>query len=109
LPSEIDGLRRLDRASNLPHRPATAIADEMAPEAGDQFAMALWRRHVERALLAARALKAGLPIPRLAMRDPFALRALDRRHHRQGDRPPCVQGRARDVTGRARRRAVAQR
>ncbi len=33
-------------------------------------------RHVERALRAARALKAGPPQPLLAMRDPFALRAL---------------------------------
>src|SRR6185503_2881176 len=32
-PSAIDGLRRLDRKSLLPHRPATAIADRMAPEA----------------------------------------------------------------------------
>src|ERR1700756_1324455 len=39
-PSKIDALRRLDRFSLLPHRPATAIADKMAPEAGDQFAVA---------------------------------------------------------------------
>jgi uncharacterized protein (TIGR02302 family) len=76
LPSAIDGLRRLDRTSLMPHRPATAIADTMAPEAGDPFAVALWRAHVERALRAARALKAGRPSPRLAWRDPFALRAL---------------------------------
>ena len=29
-PSRMDGLRRLDRNSGLPHRPATAIADEIA-------------------------------------------------------------------------------
>ena len=45
----------------MPHRPATAIADKIAPETGDPFATALWRSHVERALLAARALKAGPP------------------------------------------------
>jgi uncharacterized protein (TIGR02302 family) len=76
MPSAVEGLRRLDRASLLPHRPATAIADRIAPELGDQFGMALWRSHVERALRAARRLKAGWPIPRLAARDPFALRAL---------------------------------
>ena len=38
--------------------------------------MALWRAHVERALRAATTLKAGMPAPRLALRDPFALRAL---------------------------------
>ena len=63
-------------ASLLPHRPATAIADRIAPEASDQFASALWRAHLERALRAARSLKAGKPIPRLAARDPFALRAM---------------------------------
>ena len=75
-PSASEGLRRLDRHSLLPHRPATAIADTMAPEAGDQFAVALWRAHLERALRAARALKAGTPVPRLAARDPWALRGL---------------------------------
>ena len=76
LPSAVDGLRRLDRTSLMPHRPATAVADQMAPEVGDQFATALWRAHVERALRAARALKAGRPSPRLAWRDPYAVRAL---------------------------------
>jgi len=75
-PGRNDALRRLDRFSLLPHRPATAIADKMAPEAQDQFAVALWRAHVERALRAAHALKSGQPAPRLAARDPFALRAL---------------------------------
>ena len=75
-PSHYDRLRRLDRGSGLRHRPATAIADQMATNADDAWSLALWRAHVERALLAARALSAGLPSPRLAARDPFALRAL---------------------------------
>jgi uncharacterized protein (TIGR02302 family) len=75
-PNAIEGLRRIDRHSLLPHRPATAIADRMAPEAGDQFAVALWRAHLERALRAARSLKAGKPSPHVAARDPYALRAL---------------------------------
>jgi uncharacterized protein (TIGR02302 family) len=75
-PSAVEGLRRLDRHSLLPHRPATAIADTMAPEAGDSFAVALWRAHLERALRAANALKAGTPAPRVATRDPWALRGL---------------------------------
>jgi len=76
LPSRNDGLRRLDRNSGLPHRPATAIADEIAAPNEDSFALALWRAHIERALRAAKTLKAGLPMPRLALRDPLALRAL---------------------------------
>jgi uncharacterized protein (TIGR02302 family) len=75
-PNAMDALRRLDRKSLLPHRPATAIADRIAPEAGDQFGAALWRAHLERALRAAPSLKAGQPAPRIATRDPYALRAL---------------------------------
>ena len=40
------------------------------------MSLALWRAHVERALRAVRTLKAGLPQPGLAARDPMALRAL---------------------------------
>ena len=76
VPTRHDGLRRLDRGSGEPHRPATAIADEIAANGDDPVAQALWRAHVERALLSARKLKAGWPSPRLALRDPIALRAL---------------------------------
>ena len=75
-PDVIQGLRRLDRESLMPHRPATAIADRMAPEAGDSIAVALWRAHLERVLRAATALKAGTPVPHVAARDPYALRGL---------------------------------
>ena len=75
-PSLRDGLRRLDRGSGETHRPATAIADEIAANSSDPVAQALWRAHVERALLSARKFKAGWPRPRVAMRDPMALRAL---------------------------------
>ena len=75
-PSEFDGLRRLDRSSGETHRPATTIADELAANSHDPVAQALWRAHIERALLSARKLKAGWPQPRLALRDPMALRAL---------------------------------
>ena len=76
VPTAQDGLRRLDRNSGRPHRPATAIADEIAAPSEDSFATALWRAHVMRALGAAKTLKAGAPAPRVARRDPFALRAL---------------------------------
>ncbi len=75
-PSRHDGLRRLDRNTDLPHRPATAITDELATPKSDPWSAALWRAHVERALSAARNLKAGRPAPRLDLRDPIALRAL---------------------------------
>ena len=76
LPSTFDGLRRLDRGSGLKHRPATAIADELAAGEQDQVSLALWRAHVEQALRRATALRAGTPRPRLPLFDPVAVRAL---------------------------------
>ncbi len=77
MPSRNDGLRRLDHTSRMPHRPATTIADQMASEEGsDSHTVALWRAHVEKALRSVKELKAGTPVPKLSMRDPFALRAL---------------------------------
>jgi uncharacterized protein (TIGR02302 family) len=76
IPSVQEGLRRLDRVSGLPHRPATTVNDELATAADDSLAAALWRTHVERTLERARNLRAGVPLPRLALRDPYALRAL---------------------------------
>src|SRR5262249_59037400 len=52
------------------------IADEIAAPTEDSYSVALWRAHIERALRAAKTLKAGTPMPRLARRDPFAVRAL---------------------------------
>jgi uncharacterized protein (TIGR02302 family) len=76
VPTIYDGLRRLDRNSGERHRPATTIADDIAANGSDPVAQALWRAHVERALLSARQLKAGWPSPRIAFRDPMAFRAL---------------------------------
>src|SRR5262245_40117765 len=76
VPSRVEGLRRLDRNSGLPHRPATAMADEIAAPTNDSYSLALWRAHIERVLHGTKTLRAGTPMPRLALRDPFAVRAL---------------------------------
>ena len=76
MPALREGLRRLDRGSGLRHRPATAIADQLAVTAQDPYSLVLWNAHVERALQAVRALKPGVPTPRVAWRDPYALRGL---------------------------------
>ena len=76
LPSRTEKLRRLDRNSGLTHRPATTISDRIAGETEDTHSAALWRAHIERALRSARTLRAGLPVPRVAARDPVALRGL---------------------------------
>jgi len=76
VPAMRDALRRLDRGSGLRHRPATAIADALAVTSKDPYSLALWNAHVARSLQAARSLKAGAPSPRVARRDPYAVRAL---------------------------------
>jgi uncharacterized protein (TIGR02302 family) len=76
MPGARDARNRIDRGSGLPHRPATAITDDLAVTPKDPYSLALWNAHVERALNAARALKSGWPSPRVARRDPYALRAL---------------------------------
>ena len=75
-PTRTEALRRLDRNTGRPHRPATTMSDEIASATDDSHAIALWRAHIERALRAAATLRAGVPLPRLAARDPMALRAL---------------------------------
>lgn len=76
MPPMADGLRRLDQRSGLPHRPAITLTDRLAANSSDAMTQALWRVHVERALSAARKLRAGWPMPRLSARDPVAIRAL---------------------------------
>jgi uncharacterized protein (TIGR02302 family) len=76
MPGIGDALRRLDRGSGLRHRPATAMSDQLAVTSKDPYSLALWNAHVERAAQTASALKAGRPAPRIAWRDPYALRGL---------------------------------
>lgn len=74
--SRAEALARLDRASHLSHRPATAMADDLASRPDDPVSAALWRAHMARTLSRVRRLKAGLPTPGMAARDPRAFRAL---------------------------------
>ncbi len=76
LPTHQDVLRRLDLGSGLPHRPATAMSDDIAGGQEDKGSLALWQAHVVRTIAAARRLKAGVPQPRLWNRDPYAMRTL---------------------------------
>jgi uncharacterized protein (TIGR02302 family) len=73
-PSRDDGLARLDRGTGIRHRPATALTDTLASK--DPVALALWQAQRERTLASVRRIRAGLPSPRLALHDPWALRAL---------------------------------
>jgi uncharacterized protein (TIGR02302 family) len=73
-PSREEALSRLDRGSGIRHRPATALTDSLATR--DPVALALWQAQRERTLASIKRIRAGLPSPRLAIHDPWALRAL---------------------------------
>ncbi len=73
-PSREDALRRLDRNAGLPHRPTTALSDTLKSE--DPVSQALWQAQRARTHAALKRVRAGLPSPRLALHDPWALRAL---------------------------------
>lgn len=73
-PSRNEALARLDRGTGIRHRPATALTDTLASQ--DPVALTLWRVQRERTLASIKNIKAGLPSPRLAIHDPWALRAL---------------------------------
>jgi len=73
-PSREAALGRLDRGSGIRHRPATALTDTLATQ--DPIAQALWQAQRERTLATVKRIRAGLPQPRLAIHDPWALRAL---------------------------------
>jgi len=73
-PRRDEALARLDRGSGLRHRPATALVDKVSSR--DPVALALWQAQRARTLASLKRIRAGLPSPRLAARDPWALRAL---------------------------------
>jgi uncharacterized protein (TIGR02302 family) len=73
-PSREEGLSRLDRGTGIRHRPATALTDTLVTQ--DPVALALWQAQRERTLASIKRIRAGLPSPRLAIHDPWALRAL---------------------------------
>jgi uncharacterized protein (TIGR02302 family) len=73
-PSREDGLGRLDRGTGIRHRPATALTDTLKTQ--DPVALALWQAQRQRTLASIKRIRAGLPSPRLAIHDPWALRAL---------------------------------
>ncbi len=73
-PSREEALARLDRGSGIRHRPATTLTDTLTSQ--DPVAQALWQAQRERTLASLKRIRAGLPHPRLALHDPWALRAL---------------------------------
>jgi uncharacterized protein (TIGR02302 family) len=73
-PTRAEALGRLDRGTGIRHRPATALSDTVATR--DPVALALWQESRARTLASLTRIRAGLPSPRLAIHDPWAVRAL---------------------------------
>ncbi len=73
-PSRTEALSRLDRGTGVRHRPATTLTDTL--NSHDPVALALWQAQRERTQASVKRIRARLPSPRLAIHDPWALRAL---------------------------------
>jgi uncharacterized protein (TIGR02302 family) len=74
LPSRTAALRRVELASQLDHRPISAITDRLAAEFGAAQSRSIWDEHILRQLARLARLKAGVPESALKRLDPYALR-----------------------------------
>ncbi len=73
-PTREETLRRLDRDARVPHRPAASLADRLAVPADDPTTRALWTLHRDRLARQIAGIAPAIPSPRMAWRDPRALR-----------------------------------
>ena len=73
-PTREELLARVDREAETPHHPAASLADRLAVPEGDATTDALWRLHRDRLARQVAAIRPALPSPRMALRDPRALR-----------------------------------
>lgn len=75
-PTREEAIRRIERRSDVPHRPATSYEDTLSSGATNAATSALWQAHRERLARAIARLRVGPPSPRTDRFDPLALRSL---------------------------------
>ena len=75
-PAREEAVRRLERASGIPHRPASSYEDTITANADDPRTSAIWQAHRARLAALMARLRVGPPHPRTDRADPVALRAL---------------------------------
>ncbi len=75
-PTHEEGVRRIERASGIPHRPASSYEDTITANADDPRTNAIWQAHRARLAAALTRLRVGNPHPRTDRADPIAMRAL---------------------------------
>lgn len=74
-PGHGEARHRVESSTGLAHRPLTALDDTLAGNR-DPATERLWAAHRQRAVDTIDSLAAGFPAPRVAERDPYALRAI---------------------------------
>ncbi|MEI9900760.1 MAG: DUF4175 family protein [Hyphomicrobium sp.] len=75
-PDHEEGVRRIERVSGIPHRPASSYEDTITANADDPRTAAIWQAHRARLAAALSKLRVGTPEPRPDRQDPAALRGL---------------------------------
>jgi uncharacterized protein (TIGR02302 family) len=75
-PSREEAVRRIERRSGVPHRPATSYEDTLSSGGSNAATSALWQAHRTRLARAIARLRVGTPSPRTDRFDPAALRGL---------------------------------
>jgi uncharacterized protein (TIGR02302 family) len=75
-PTHEEAVRRIERVSGVPHRPASSYEDTVTANADDPRTAALWQAHRARLAAALAKLRVGPPHPRADRQDPIALRGL---------------------------------
>lgn len=71
-----DAARRLERDSDLAHRPVSGLGDHLSAGMRDPVARALWQAHRQRQQDSLTGLRVTGPAPTMARLDPFGLRVL---------------------------------
>lgn len=74
-PSRDEAIRRIERASGVPHRPASSYEDTVSASSSDPATGAIWQAHRARMARLLETLRAGNPHPRTDRFDPYAIRA----------------------------------
>lgn len=75
-PTRDDAVRRIERVSGVPHRPASSYEDTVTANGDDPRTAAIWQAHRTRLAAALAKLRVGPPHPRADRQDPIALRGL---------------------------------
>lgn len=74
-PTREEAIRRIERVSRVPHRPASSYEDTLSAASGNADTSALWQAHKARLAAMLAKLRVGPPSPRADRHDPMALRA----------------------------------